>query len=52
LEKLVAKVLATPTLTKIRSLRRDDHEPAEACVLHGKGFCLSTDEITQNQTAS
>jgi protein-L-isoaspartate(D-aspartate) O-methyltransferase len=48
LEKLVAKALATPTLTKIRSLRRDHHEPAQACVLHGKSFCLSTAEVASD----
>lgn len=50
LEKLLAKALSTPTLTKIRSLRRDDHESAESCVLHGKGFCLSAAEIIPDQT--
>jgi protein-L-isoaspartate(D-aspartate) O-methyltransferase len=26
----------------VRSLRRDTHEPSEACWLHGSDFCLST----------
>lgn len=28
----------------IRSLRRDAHDPAESCWLHGAGFCLSVDD--------
>jgi protein-L-isoaspartate(D-aspartate) O-methyltransferase len=52
LEKLVAKALATPALTKIRSLRRDDHELAETCALHAKSFCLSTAEIAPDHAES
>jgi hypothetical protein len=44
IEPDLGKALASGTLMKVRSLRRDDHKKAESCVLHGKKACLSTDE--------
>jgi protein-L-isoaspartate(D-aspartate) O-methyltransferase len=52
MEQVIAKAFRSPALTKIRSLRRDPHDPAESCILHGKSFCLSTVEIISDQTAS
>jgi protein-L-isoaspartate(D-aspartate) O-methyltransferase len=52
MEQVIAKAFRSPALTSVRSLRRDAHELAESCVLHGKSFCLSTVEIVSDQTAS
>jgi protein-L-isoaspartate(D-aspartate) O-methyltransferase len=35
------EALMRGTFAAVRSLRRDAHEPAESCWLHGEGFCLS-----------
>ena len=37
------KSLTTGKLMKIKSLRRDAHEPAESCLLHLADMCLSAD---------
>jgi protein-L-isoaspartate(D-aspartate) O-methyltransferase len=42
LEPLLGKALATGALMKMKSLRRDAHEPADTCLLHCGGVCLST----------
>jgi protein-L-isoaspartate(D-aspartate) O-methyltransferase len=44
MEQVVAKAFRSPMLMTIHSLRRDAHEPADTCVLHGKDCCLSTRE--------
>lgn len=36
------EALMRGTFASVRSLRRDAHEPAESCWLHGEDFCLST----------
>jgi protein-L-isoaspartate(D-aspartate) O-methyltransferase len=41
LEPLMLKALATGGLLKLKSVRRDGHEPVESCVLHGREVCLS-----------
>jgi protein-L-isoaspartate(D-aspartate) O-methyltransferase len=33
------------TWAAVQSLRRDPHDPTEACWLHGKDFCLSTSAV-------
>lgn len=45
MEPIIGKAVRSPLMTKIRSLRRDAHEAADTCVMHGRTFCLSTDEI-------
>ena len=52
IEKLVAGALKNPALAKIHSLRRDQHELEETCVLHGKSSCLSTVEVVADREAS
>jgi len=46
LEPLLGKALATGALMKTRSVRRDAHEPAETCVVHGTHVCLSLAELS------
>jgi protein-L-isoaspartate(D-aspartate) O-methyltransferase len=43
-EPLLGKAMATGTLMKMKSVRRDAHEPAETCLLHGSDVCLSAAE--------
>jgi protein-L-isoaspartate(D-aspartate) O-methyltransferase len=38
----LGKTLAKNPFPTLKALRRDAHEPASACWLHGSGFCLST----------
>jgi len=42
LEPLIGKALATGALLKMKSVRRDRHEPADTCLLHGGEVCLSS----------
>ena len=41
LEPLLGKALSTGLLMKVKSVRLDPHEPADTCVLHAHGVCLS-----------
>lgn len=41
LEPVITKALATGALMKIKSVRRDEHSPEEACAVHGEEVCLS-----------
>lgn len=41
LEPVVGKALASGSLMKVKSVRRDQHSPDEACVVHGSEVCLS-----------
>jgi protein-L-isoaspartate(D-aspartate) O-methyltransferase len=45
LEPLMLTALTSGGLLKLKSVRRDAHEPAESCVLHGKEVCLSLAEL-------
>jgi protein-L-isoaspartate(D-aspartate) O-methyltransferase len=45
LEPLLGKALASGALLKVKSVRREPHEPDETCALHGTGVCLSLSEI-------
>ncbi len=42
LEPLMKKALTTGGLLKLKSVRRDAHEPADTCVLHAAEVCLSS----------
>ena len=44
LEPQMLKGLTTGGLLKLKSVRRDAHEPGETCVVHGKDVCLSLAE--------
>lgn len=41
-EPLVKTALMKGALMKVRSVRRDAHEPSDACVVHGPDSCLSS----------
>jgi protein-L-isoaspartate(D-aspartate) O-methyltransferase len=41
-EALLKKALVTGALLKVKSLRRDAHEAADTCLVHGADFCLSS----------
>jgi protein-L-isoaspartate(D-aspartate) O-methyltransferase len=41
LEPQMLKGLKTGGLLKLKSVRRDTHEPGEMCVVHGPNACLS-----------
>jgi protein-L-isoaspartate(D-aspartate) O-methyltransferase len=47
LEPLMAKALRSGGLLKLKSIRRDAHEPLESCVLHTPEVCLSAEESGQ-----
>lgn len=51
LEPLMAKALKTGGLFKLKSVRRDAHEPADTCVLHGPGVCLSSADLSATATS-
>ena len=44
LEPVMVKALTSGGLLKLKSVRRDAHEPQETCVVHGREVCLSTAE--------
>ncbi len=39
------KALSTGALLKVQSLRRDQHESADGCIVHGAGFCFSATPV-------
>ena len=45
LEQALGKAMGTGKLFKLRSLRRDAHEPTDACLVHGADLCFSAEEI-------
>ncbi len=45
LEPVIAKAFASKALFKVKSIRRDAHEPAETCVLHRSDVCVSSDGL-------
>lgn len=51
LEPLMLKALTTGGLLKLKSVRRDAHEPTESCVLHGKEVCLSLTELAASASS-
>jgi protein-L-isoaspartate(D-aspartate) O-methyltransferase len=52
LEPLLAKALASRSLLKLKSVRLDAPAPAETCVVHGSGVCLSSAEPVATPQAS
>jgi protein-L-isoaspartate(D-aspartate) O-methyltransferase len=44
LEPLLGKAMGTGTLMRLKSVRRDAHEPSDSCLLHGQEMCLSSAE--------
>jgi protein-L-isoaspartate(D-aspartate) O-methyltransferase len=51
LEPLMAKVLRSGGLLKIKSVRRDAHEPADSCALHASEVCLSMVELSASASS-
>ena len=45
LEQALGKAMGTGSLMKMKAVRRDQHELADTCAVHGNGFCLSTQEL-------
>lgn len=45
LEQALGKGMGTGRLFKLRSLRRDVHEPTDTCLVHGADLCLSSEQI-------
>ncbi len=48
LEPLMLRALSTGGLLKLKSVRRDAHEPSDTCVLHGAEVCLSTAPLSSS----
>lgn len=42
-EPLLKAALATGGLMKMKSVRRDQHERADTCLMHGSEICLSSE---------
>jgi len=51
LEPLMLKALTSGGLLKLKSVRRDAHEPSESCVLHGKEVCLSLADLAASASS-
>jgi len=47
IEPLLKKSLASGALLKLKSVRKDAHEPGETCLMHGGEVCLSSMQIAQ-----
>lgn len=45
LEPILQKALASKMLMKVKSVRLDEHETVDSCVVHGRDVCLSTEEL-------
>jgi protein-L-isoaspartate(D-aspartate) O-methyltransferase len=52
LEPLLAKALSGGSLMKMKSVRRDLHEPDNTCLVHSRGLCLSTAVLSTGQGAA
>jgi protein-L-isoaspartate(D-aspartate) O-methyltransferase len=50
-EPLMAKALRSGGLLKLKSVRRDAHEPADTCVLHASAVCLSMAELSASASS-
>jgi protein-L-isoaspartate(D-aspartate) O-methyltransferase len=46
LEPLMMTALRTGGLLKLKSVRRDPHDPSDTCVLHASEVCLSSAELS------
>ncbi len=45
-EPLIKAAMMKGALLKLKSVRRDTHDPAETCVVHDCNVCLSSEEIS------
>ncbi|MGB9233547.1 MAG: methyltransferase domain-containing protein [Terriglobales bacterium] len=44
LEPLLTKAMSTGALFKLRSIRREAHDPSDTCIVHSEATCLSAAE--------
>ena len=44
LEPLLTRAMTTGALFKLKSIRRDPHEPSETCLVHSEAVCISAVE--------
>ena|SRR5271157_2553772 len=44
-EPLLRTAMTSGSLMKMKSVRRDAHEPSDTCVVHGADVCLSSAEV-------
>jgi protein-L-isoaspartate(D-aspartate) O-methyltransferase len=51
-EALLGKAMVAGSLLKLRSIRRDVHEPDGTCAVHSKDFCLSMAELALGEGTS
>ncbi len=51
LEPLMATALRSGGLLKLKSVRRDAHDPADTCVLHASEACLSMAELSASASS-
>lgn len=51
-EPLLGKAMVGGSLMKIRSLRRDAHDPDQTCAVHGRDVCLSTAALAAGESAA
>jgi protein-L-isoaspartate(D-aspartate) O-methyltransferase len=52
IEALLGKAMVAGSLMKLRSIRRDVHEPDGTCAVHSKEFCLSTIALALGEGAA
>jgi protein-L-isoaspartate(D-aspartate) O-methyltransferase len=52
IEPLLGKAMLGGSLMKIRSLRRDAHEPEATCAVHTRALCLSMAALAAGQSAA
>jgi protein-L-isoaspartate(D-aspartate) O-methyltransferase len=45
IEAQLGKAFGSGALMKVKSVRRDPHEPTETCAAHGDGICLSLSDL-------
>ncbi len=43
-EPLLGKAMASGAILKSSTIRRDNHEPGESCILHGHNICFTRNE--------
>ena len=48
----IGKALASRALLKLKSVRLDQHEPMDTCILHTTGVCVSHSPTTQPAPAN
>jgi hypothetical protein len=51
LEPLMASALRSGALLKLKSVRRDAHDPADSCVVHAPEACLSMAELSASASS-